>query len=247
MMSLITKLRNTFKFKEQTILKNQIKSYSSTSDAFTWRTDKGFITKFKFSDIIKLFYEIDKSYVELHFYTKTNRLIKKKIIKNLKISNEVKIDKYFLDGVESYGLFYAYHITDDRTKENISVNNKCYTGFSKNNNIFSFVHGSTLARSYDYKKNKIISNIIQISYTKNRTYKIQKFFSLNRMNELFFANPTLYTVKLSINHTENYSLKGGNSILIPVKDNIITIKSNCSFLRPMAFSYDKTYLDVHHC
>ena len=37
------------------------KAVSTVSDIFLWRTDNGFKTKFKFSDILKMFYEVEGS------------------------------------------------------------------------------------------------------------------------------------------------------------------------------------------
>ena len=54
-----------------------------------WRTDNNFTTKFKFSDILKLYFKIkNKSHVELHFYSKFNELITIKKIYNLEFSND---------------------------------------------------------------------------------------------------------------------------------------------------------------
>ena len=70
-------LRNSFK-----ILPINIKTYdnnktvSTVSDVFLWRTDNGFKTKFKFSDILNLFYGVEDSWVELHFYTNEFKGIK---------------------------------------------------------------------------------------------------------------------------------------------------------------------------
>ena len=51
-------LRNSFKFKP-VYLKFSKKNYPiSVSDAFLWRTDNGYKTKFKYSDILDLFYKI---------------------------------------------------------------------------------------------------------------------------------------------------------------------------------------------
>ena len=52
-------------------------SYSSISDSFLWRTDNGFSTKFKFTDILKLFYKHDKTKVELIFLIKKAKKLKK--------------------------------------------------------------------------------------------------------------------------------------------------------------------------
>ena len=49
----------------------------SISDAFAWRTDNNFVTKFKYSDILNIFYKIKNSWVEIHFYDKRGELIKK--------------------------------------------------------------------------------------------------------------------------------------------------------------------------
>ena len=55
----------------------------SISDAFLWRTDNGYKTKFKYSDILNLFYKIKNSWVEFHFYSKNNELIKIEKVNNL--------------------------------------------------------------------------------------------------------------------------------------------------------------------
>ena len=51
-------LRNSFNFKPVSF-RHYEKKYSITvSDAFLWRTDSGYTTKFKYSDILNLFYKI---------------------------------------------------------------------------------------------------------------------------------------------------------------------------------------------
>ena len=46
---------------------------------------------------------------------------------------------------------------------------------------------------------------------------------------------------------QNYKLKKGCSLLVDVTDKkIVTIRSNCLFLRPTVFSYKNDFLDVHH-
>ena len=62
------------------------------------------------------------------------------------------------------------------------------------------------------------------------------------VNELFFINPTSKTIKFSIEN-KNYELKSNCSLLVEIKDSIISIKSNCLFLRPTVFSYKDKYLD----
>ena len=63
-------LRNTLKFRPVS-LKPFEKDYpTSVSDAFLWRTDNGYKTIFKYSDILNLFYKIKNSWVEFHFIQK---------------------------------------------------------------------------------------------------------------------------------------------------------------------------------
>ena len=222
-------------------------SCATVSDAFLWRTDNNFKTIFKFSDIIHTFYNINDSWVELEFYSKNNELIKKEKIFNLDYSNEIRIDQNYMNNLKDYGTFYIYHYTKKKiSKENI-ISNRCYLGYSQKNNLYSFVHGNTLAKVKGINENDIsTSEIVKVSPIKNQNYKIQKFFNDFDKNELFFSNPTSKTIYFSIDN-DNYSLKNGCSKLIEFKNKeIIKIKSNCLFLRPVVFSYKGNYLDVHH-
>ena len=55
-------LRNSLKLKP-VYLKNFEKNYPiSVSDSFLWRTDNGYKTKFKYSDILRLFYNKEISF-----------------------------------------------------------------------------------------------------------------------------------------------------------------------------------------
>ena len=74
-------------------------SAASVSDAFLWRTDNGFKTKFKFSDILNNFFKIKDSWVEIEFYTKNNELIKIEKILGLNYSNELNITKDYLNNL----------------------------------------------------------------------------------------------------------------------------------------------------
>ena len=219
----------------------------TVSDAFAWRTDNNLVTRFKYSDILNIFYKIKNSWVEIHFYNKKGELIKKEKYDNLKISNEIIITKEFLEGVEDYGTFYIYHFTNENIEENNIISNRCYLGYSQNNKLTSFVHGNTLAKFKKISgKNVINADIVKNTLFKNHTYKIQKYFKGFDKNELFFSNPTSEVVKFSVNN-QNYKLNDNCSKLIDVSGkNIISIKSNCLFLRPTIFSYKDEYLDVHH-
>jgi hypothetical protein len=219
----------------------------TVSDAFAWRTDNNFVTQFKYSDILNIFYKIKNSWIEIHFYNKVGQLIKKEKSDNLKISNEITITKEFLEGIEDYGIFYIHHFTNENIEKNNIISNRCYLGYSQNNKLASFVHGNTLAKFKKISGTDIINvDIVKNTLFKNHTYKIQKYFEGFDKLELFFSNPTSKVVKFSVNN-QNYKLDNNCSKLIEIfNKNIIYIKSNCLFLRPTVFNYKDGYLDVHH-
>ena len=65
-------LRNILNFKPVPMSLHGHNFPISVSDSFLWRTDNGYTTKFKYADILNLFYKIKKSWVEFHFYSKNN-------------------------------------------------------------------------------------------------------------------------------------------------------------------------------
>ncbi len=241
-------LRNNLNFKPVG-LKLFEKNYpTSVSDAFLWRTDNGYKTKFKYSDILNLFYKIKNSWVEFHFYSKNNELIKIEKVNDLNLSNELEISPKYLNNLKDYGTFYIYHFsenTKDLNNKDI-ISNRCYLGYSKNNNLYSFVHGNTHGKFTSIFSNKtFLTDIVKTSLFQNHTYTIQKCFDGFDKNELFFVNPTSKTIKFSLEN-KSYNLKPNCSLLVEIKNSIISIKSNCLFFRPTIFSYKEEYLDVHH-
>ena len=240
-------LRNSINFKP-VYFKHPEKQYPGcVSDAFLWRTDNGYKTKFKFSDILNLFYKIENSWVEFHFYSKKNKLIKIDKIKTLQFSNEFEIDSKYLNNLEDYGVFYIFHFSNDaKNLKTDIICNRCYLGYSKNNNLYSYVHGNAFAKFTNiHSDGKVLTDIIKTSLFKNQTYTIQKYFDDFDVNELFFTNPTTKVVKFSIDN-KNYELKPNFTIQLKITSPIISINSNCMFLRPTIFSYKGEYMDVHH-
>ena len=103
-------LRNNLNIKKNKFSLFNIKKNISVSDSFCWRTDNNFETIFRFSDILKNFYKIDKSKVEIIFYNRFGKIIKEIELKNLNQSNnEFLVNKLFLNGLEDYGTFHVYH------------------------------------------------------------------------------------------------------------------------------------------
>ncbi len=244
-------LRNTFNFRP-IFYKNYKANYpTSQSDAFLWRTDNGYKTKFKFSDFLNQFFKIQNSWVELNFFTKNNKFIKKKKIENLDSSNEFDIDSRFLDGMEDYGIFYIYHFSKfmKNLEKTDTIRNVCYTGYSKDEQLYSFVHGNTLSKFAKIDSNETNetnpTNTIKRSFFLNQKYTIQKLFINIDKNELVFVNPTPKKIKFVVENKKHF-LEPHNALLIETTEPILTITSNCTFLRPTVFSYKNKFVDVHH-
>jgi len=243
-------LRNSLKIAPVNIKTyNNNKTVTVVSDVFLWRTDNGFETRFKFSDILNLFYEVKNSWVEIHFYTKHNKLIKIEKIDSLDHVNEINITSEYLGNINSFGNFYIFHYCPKKCevlRDSNILTNRCYVGYSKNNNLHSFVHGNAYAKFTSvYNNESIKSDIVRTSLLKNSEYTIQKYFYNFDKNEIVISNPTSKTIKFSLNNN-NYKLKPACTTILNIDQPIVRIKSTCMFLRPTVFSYKDQYIDVHH-
>lgn len=242
------KIRSLSGFKPIQFNLNFINKSLSVSDAFCWRTDNNFKTFFKFTDLLKFFYNTQDTAVDLIFYNYKNIKIKEYRISNLKLSNEIIIDKEFLGGIEDYGTFYIYHNKIEEIKKKIIISNRCYVGFSKNDQLPSFLHGNTLVSYVKNNENNVVKDkmIINTSIFMNQIYRIQNYFHKLDKVELFFCNPSSTKIKFKINNIFQ-SLNTGHSIIINATNfDHINIRSNCHFLRPLIFSYKKNFIDVYH-
>ena len=241
------KLRNTIGIRPLSLSAgiNKKFRFTSISDAFPWRTDNGYKTTFKYSDILGLFYKIEDSYVELVFYSKDNNFIKKIIINQLNYSNELLIDKDFLNGIEGYGVFYIFHRSDSYCGDDLVISNRCYVGFSIEDSLSSFTHGNLHVRYQSLDGKHDGSDMVKSSLF-NNLYRIQNSFVEFTKSELFFVNPTSKKINFSIGNNR-YSLEKDCSILIDVSGKEdISILSRCLFLRPLVFNYKDDFFDVYH-
>ena len=242
------KIRVLINYKPMPIeISDKIESHS-ISDAFIWRTDNNFETIFKFTDILKFFYNLDSN-LHIAFFNKKNENIKNLKIEDIQNNNEIVVNKEFLDGVEDYGTFYVFHKPTKPFKNNkqLILSNRCYVGFSKNKSNPSFVHGNTLVQSSNLNSNKIDGNFVQTSPFYYQNYYIQNNFSFFDKTEICICNPTNKKILFFINN-KKFQLEGLNSIIInlEVKHKLINIKSKCMFLRPIIFNFKKNFFDVYH-
>ena len=95
-------LRNLVGFRPPKSLLINKKSYLA-SDLFVWRTDRGYSTIFKASDILKKFYDEDSALV-LFFFDKHGREIFSKTLHFNNGITELTIDAGFI-GAEGLGTF----------------------------------------------------------------------------------------------------------------------------------------------
>ena len=236
-------LRNLINFRPSIFLLNLNKKNTSTSDAFFWRTDNSFYTVFKFSDILGLFFKDDSAEVEILFFDNNNNLIKSKNFINIELSNKLTIDSTFLDGLESYGVFYIFH----KSKKNINstIRNSCYTGYSYKNNLPSFVHGNLIASVKSLNGEHADFGVGSATRFKKNIYKVQNFFDFDR-TEMIIMNPTKNNLEITIN-SNKFILGSCCARIIDInKNELIEIISNCYLLRPIIFNYKKQFIDVHH-
>lgn len=241
------KFRNLTGFRPVALNSNKLMQNFSISDGFPWRTDNFFKTNFRYSDLLKIFYNKNNTSIEIQFYDKNNNLIKKIDKLNVNLSDNLLIDKKFLNDIEDYGIFYIYHRSVEQI--NSTVRNSCYTGFSYRDQLESYVHGNcpTSYKSLNPNINmNVTHDIVGLSMYMNQNYKIQRYFEDLSKSEIFIQNPTLKNIKFLINKT-SYELNGKCCLIIDTtKLNEIEITSNCYFLRPLIFCYKNNYIDVHH-
>lgn len=222
----------------------------SISDTFIWRNENGFITYIRFSDIIRKFYGVDNSYIEIIFFDNKKNILKKLILEQTDLSNELIIDQKFFEGHIGIGIFFIFHGFKNRNnyQEKISVSNRCYVGYSKNNQNPSFVHGNYLAGFKDLASKEYYNNIIQRSFFRKKKYRIQNDFTEFDRIELIFTNPLDSDIKFWINGIK-YSLNGSSLEIVTFenyKKPIISIASKLMFFRPIVFTFKGEYYDVYH-
>jgi len=141
-----------------------------------------------------------------------------------------------------------FHKFQDQEKSDVFISNRCYLGFSKNNNLYSFVHGNTLSKYVTMNNySKIESDLVQNTFLKySSKYKVQNYFDKSFKTEIFLANPTSKKIEYRVNDVSK-TLKNGESIIIQINnENTVFIESNCLFFRPIVFASKNEYLDVYH-
>jgi hypothetical protein len=236
--------RNLFGIKPKFFHINYNHKNVSVSDAFFWRTDSGYKTLFKFTNLLNFFYKDKESEIEIIFYDKKNNLIKKITKENILFSDQLLIDRNFLEGIIDYGVFYIFHKT--KKIHNSIIRNSCYLGYSLNDNLPSFVHGNVCASSKNFLGMDFRSGIAGMSFFTNQKYRIQNYFDDCKKTELLIHNPCAKKIFFSVNKL-NFSLNSGCSLIVDIGiHNEANIISNCYLLRPIVVNYKLNFIDAYH-
>ncbi len=236
------KVRNFFNIKPSFDLVDYTSKNISVSDAFIWRTDNGFKTIFKFTNIIKHFYGEEEQNLRIIFFDSNNNLIKEKYINGIE-TGELLIDQNFLNNIKGYGVFYVFH--NSNSYLNGIIRNSCYTGYSLNDSLPSFVHGNTIAAEQNLNNLKINYGLGGISFYKKNIYTVQNYFNFDK-TEIMLVNPTDKGINISINGKNVFLNRGYSRSFDTSKEKLIKIKSNCYLLRPIVFTYNNSFFDVYH-
>ena len=241
--SRVIKLRNFLGIKP-VIFKELSGSYAG-SDLFIWRTDGDFSTIFRASDIAYYYYK-KSSRLKLLFFDTNGELIEDVEVPFKGEVINFKIDRSLL-GREGFGSFLAFNLIDE-ISHCPQITNRCYVGYSLDNDDPSFVHGNVISKyvSQGLKETPVRLNNKFFEHSINTQYLIQKDFSLLDRTELFFTNPL--EKEITINANEN------SITLMPMETNkisvneceLVKVRSNFGFPRPVVFSYRESFFDVHH-
>lgn len=238
----ILKLRNFFSINPTFFNINYLEKNTSISDGFFWRVDDNFSTIFKFTNLIKFYFDKDSD-VEIIFFDKNHNYLNQITLNTKSYSEEYIVTKKIVKNF-NYGVFYIFH----RSKIRIDsiLRNSCYVGYSYKNSSYSFVHGNTPSakKSISNNSSKLNYDLLGSSIFKKK-YVVQKKFNNSKI-EAMILNSTPIDQKILINK-EKIFLKKGNSYIHEVRDKeLLEINSNCYLLRPIIFEYEKDYINVYH-
>jgi hypothetical protein len=240
---IVIKFRNLSGIKP--VLFKELTGAYAGSDLFIWRTDGNFSTIFRASDIAYTYYQ-KNSKLKLLFFDAKGDLIKDVEVPFTQEVINFKIDQNLL-GLEGYGSFLAFNLIDEITDLS-QITNRCYVGYSLGKDDPSFVHGNVISKYISQGEKEADINLSNkfFEHSINTQYLIQKDFSLLDRSDLFFTNPLEKEITIEVN--ENLlTIKPMETVKITVNEcELIKVKSNFGFPRPIVFSYKESFFDVHH-
>lgn len=220
------------------------------SDLFIWRTDNGFKTIFKATNILEKFYGVDSS-LRCIFYDNSGVLLKEIEIDFSHGSLSLLIDEELL-GMTGYGTFCVFNWPKKKTSKHLNITNKCYVGYGLNDS-FSMFHGNIVSLMVhpDTPITEIEGSLAPAVSSRKGTHKyiIQKRFDPAAENTLCFSNPLKRDINIHVNGVKETINPRGCTLLRVVNypmNELIEIESDFIFPRPIIVSQRGDYLDCHH-
>jgi hypothetical protein len=152
---------------------------------------------------------------------------------------------------ESLGTFCAFNILINQSDKQIKATNRCYVGYGKRGS-FSMVHGNLIAlytsEFLGFKSIDTVSINPAVSSRKGKyKYYLQKPNSKFFKNRLIFANPLDRDIRVSVSgNTFHLGSRCCKAITVSKDEELTVIESDFIFPRPLVFSENKDFVDVHH-
>ena len=221
------------------------------SDLFIWRTDEGFETLFNASDILGKFYGL-RSKLYFLFFDAQGNFVHSKECFFCEGMVSFLIDKNFI-GQEGGGTFCVFNIPLERHHVTLSVTNRCYVGYGKNEE-FSMLHGNmhAIMITDPYAPIETILDRIRPAVSErksNFSYHIQKKFAFNAASSLWFVNPLKRRIKVAVGSKSIHIEPRGCGFIEIAKTSINDppiVKSDFCFARPIVFCKKEGFIDCHH-
>ena len=224
---------------------NDNKSYS-VSDAFCWRKDNGFVTHFRYTDLVNYFINRKNVSIKLVLANHKNIVLDTIKLNQNYICDDICINDQIKKFQDCSGHFFIFHKLKPKKNEKLIIRNSCHTSYSLQGSTPSVVHGNLPVLAEDSFSKPYPNNIIQHSKFRNYIYQIQNNFSSFDKVEAFIFNPTDINLKIEINNILFYLQPYTSKILQLPKASIYKIKSKCLYLRPILFVYKDNNFDVMH-
>lgn len=219
-----------------------------SSDLFFWRTDAGYSTIFKASDILSKYYNKESTLLLIFFDSHGAFLLKKSVEFHYGLA-VVTITTDLL-GMEGIGTFVALNVPEEPLSCDVQVTNRCYVGYGKHDS-YSMVHGNMTG----IKAQPNIESIDPLKYIKpaisgrngNFKYHLQKPKHPSLKMSLIFTNPLERKIEVVINK-KPYEIDRMSCIvvLVPKEDESVLVESNFVWPRPLVFCEKGKFIDVHH-
>jgi hypothetical protein len=221
------------------------------SDLFFWKTDEGFSTRFRASDIIGKYYNLASTLVLVFFDNKGNEILKEQF--SFGETNQLTVDiTHSFVGYHGIGTFCAFNVVAEKPTKNIFPINRCYVGYGFDD-FYSMVHGNLpalITHPVLEKKSGKNNMVIRPTMTKRKgdySYYLQLPNISGEQLVLVFTNPIDRRIRISVGDMmEVIDPFGCSTISVSQACGLIRITSDFIFPRPIVFRKSKSFFDVSH-